>query len=186
MKGRLRWLLPLVAVPILGLLTFGLTRDTYVLPTPLEGMEAPAFRLETLGGDSLSMAELEGKAVLLNFWASWCIPCRAEHEVLRLADDTYDDSEAVVVGVIYQDTEANARRFLAQLGGDWLHLKDPSQRTAIDFGVYGVPESFFIGRDGQIGYKKVGPVDWQLVRTMMDSLIAGPIPSTAASAEAGL
>lgn len=176
----MRWLLPFLALPVLALLAFGLTRDTYVLPTPLEGMQAPGFRLETLSGDTIALDDLRGRVVLLNFWASWCIPCRAEHDVLKLAEATWDDSEAIVIGVIYQDSEENARRFLRELGGGWQHLKDPSQRTAIDFGVYGVPESFFIGRDGRVGRKKVGPITWDLVRTTVDSLLSVAPEATAA------
>jgi cytochrome c biogenesis protein CcmG/thiol:disulfide interchange protein DsbE len=88
----------------------------------------------------------------------------------------------VVLGVVYQDTEENARRFLAQLGGDWTQLLDPTQRTAIDFGVYGVPETFFIAPDGQIARKKVGPVTWDLVKPTLDSLIAAAPSRTAGGA----
>ncbi len=110
--------------------------------------------------------------MILNFWASWCIPCRTEHPVLVQTERTWDDSEVVLLGVVYQDSRANAERFLAQYGGDWTHVLDPSQRTAIDYGVYGVPETFFIGRDGHISHKKVGPVTWDLVRYQVDSLLA--------------
>lgn len=179
MRKHLAWILPLLALPVLWLLLWGMGTDKYTLPSPLEGAEAPSFRLETMDGDTVDLADLEGKAVLLNFWASWCIPCRQEHDVLKLAERTYDEADAVVLGVVYQDTEENARRFLAQLGGDWTHLLDPTQRTAIDFGVYGVPETFFIGPDGQIARKKVGPVTWDLVKPTLDSLIAAAPARTA-------
>jgi cytochrome c biogenesis protein CcmG/thiol:disulfide interchange protein DsbE len=179
MRKHLRWLLPVLAIPFLGLLAYGLTRDTYVLPSPLAGKEAPSFRLSSLDGDTVSLNDLRGKVVVLNFWASWCVPCRTEHEVLKRAHSAWDPSEAQVVGVVYQDSPENARRFLSQLGGGWMQLTDPSQRTAIDFGVYGVPETFFIGKDGQIGYKKVGPVTWDLVKGTVDSLLAVPGPPPA-------
>jgi cytochrome c biogenesis protein CcmG/thiol:disulfide interchange protein DsbE len=184
-KKQLRWLLPLVALPILWLLYWGMGRDTYVLPSPMAGLEAPEFHLVGFDGDTLSLADLRGRVVILNFWASWCIPCRTEHPVLVQTERTWDDSEVVLLGVVYQDSRANAERFLTQYGGDWTHVLDPSQRTAIDYGVYGVPETFFIGRDGHISYKKVGPVTWDLVRYQVDSLLAVSVSSANAGSVGG-
>jgi cytochrome c biogenesis protein CcmG/thiol:disulfide interchange protein DsbE len=184
-KKQLRWLLPLVALPILWLLYWGMGRDTYVLPSPMAGLEAPEFHLVGFDGDTLSLADLRGRVVILNFWASWCIPCRTEHPVLVQTERTWDDSEVVLLGVVYQDSRANAERFLAQYGGEWTHVLDPSQRTAIDYGVYGVPETFFIGRDGHISHKKVGPVTWDLVRYQVDSLLAAPVSSANAGSGGG-
>jgi len=185
MKKKLRWLLQLVALPILWLLYWGMGRDTYVLPSPMAGLEAPEFHLVGFDGDTLSLADLRGRVVILNFWASWCIPCRTEHPVLVQTERTWDDSEVVLLGVVYQDSRANAERFLAQYGGEWTHVLDPSQRTAIDYGVYGVPETFFIGRDGHISHKKVGPVTWDLVRYQVDSLLAVPVSSANAGSVGG-
>lgn len=189
MRGKARWLLPLLAVPFLAVLAFGLGRDHYVLPTPMIGNPSPDFHLETLAGaDSLGLESFRGRVVLLNFWASWCVPCRAEHDVLIAADRKWSEDEVAVVGIVYQDSRKNAQRFLDQLGGDWPQLVDPSSRTAIDFGVYGVPESFFLTRDGTIGHKQVGPVTWSLVESVVDSLLAEPqemtsVPSEASGAE---
>ncbi len=184
-KKQLRWLLPLVALPILWLLYWGMGRDTYVLPSPMAGLEAPEFHLVGFDGDTLSLADLRGRVVILNFWASWCIPCRTEHPVLVQTERTWDDSEVVLLGVVYQDSRANAERFLTQYGGDWTHVLDPSQRTAIDYGVYGVPETFFIGRDGHISHKQVGPVTWDLVRYQVDSLLAVSVSSANAGSVGG-
>lgn len=185
MSKRLRWLLPFAALPILWLLFWGMSRDTYVLPSPMSGETAPLFELTTFEGDTVQLAELRGRVVILNFWASWCIPCRTEHPVLVRTERTWDDSQVVLMGVVYQDSRANAERFLHQYGGDWTHLLDPSQRTAIDYGVYGVPETFFIGKDGQISMKKVGPVTWDLVRQQVDSLLAADVTVAGASGPAG-
>jgi len=184
MKNRLRWLLPVAALPVLWLLYWGMGRDTYVLPSPMSGLEAPDFALVTFDGDTIRLADLQGRVVILNFWASWCIPCRQEHPVLVQTERTWDDSEVVLLGVVYQDSRANAERFLEEYGGEWTHVLDPSQRTAIDYGVYGVPETFFIGRNGQISHKKVGPVTWDLVASQVDSLLAAPAVSASRASEA--
>lgn len=183
MKKHLKWLLPVAALPILWLLYWALGRDTYVLPSPMAGLEAPAFQLVTFEGDTVHLADLRGRVVILNFWASWCVPCRQEHPVLVKTERTWDDSEVVLLGVVYQDSRANAERFIEQYGGEWTHVVDPSQRTAIDYGVYGVPETFFIGRNGLISHKKVGPVTWDLVVSQVDSLLADPDVSASRSAE---
>ena len=170
MRGRWRWLLPVAAIPFLGLLLFGLTRNADFFPTPLIGQPAPDWRLETLEGDTLALAELDGKVVVLNFWASWCVPCRAEHGALLRAARAWPDEDVQVVGVVYNDTRRNAERFLRELGNDWRHVMDPGSRTAIGYGVYGPPETFFIGRDGRVGAKHIGPVSWDFVRATVDSL----------------
>lgn len=168
----LPWLLPALAVPALLLLGFGLTRDARELPSALVDRPAPEFRLATLSGDSLGLAELRGRVTVLNFWASWCIPCRQEHDVLARTTRTYGADSVAVVGVLYDDSPANGRRFMEALGGEWPSVVDPGSRTAIDYGVYGVPETFFLAADGTVARKHVGPVSWELVRGVVDSLLA--------------
>lgn len=161
-----------LAVAFLGVLGFGLTRDAQVLPSAIIGQEAPKFDLETLDGDSLSLGSLEGQVVLLNFWASWCIPCREEHPVLEMADRRYDGNGVRLIGVVYQDTRSNARRFLEQHGGGWPSVLDPSSRVAISYGVYGVPETYFLDPSGHVARKHVGPLTWDLLSSTVDSLLA--------------
>lgn len=170
MRGRWRWLLPVAAIPFLGLLMFGLFRDPDFFPTPLVGQPAPDWRLETLEGDTLALADLDGRVVVLNFWASWCVPCRAEHDVLMRTASEWSDDDVQVIGIVYDDSPRNARRFLRELGNGWRHVMDPGSRTAIDYGVHGVPETFFVGRDGRVGAKHMGPVTWDVVRLHVDSL----------------
>jgi cytochrome c biogenesis protein CcmG/thiol:disulfide interchange protein DsbE len=167
-----RWLIPILPIPALALLAFGLTRDVQVLPSAIVGEAAPEFRLETMAGDSLTLAGLDAQVVVLNFWASWCIPCRQEHPALVRATEVYDDSDVRVLGVLYQDTREGAERFMRRFGGGWETVLDPGTRTAIDFGVYGVPETFFIDADRRIAYKHIGPLSWEILRTKVDSLLS--------------
>jgi DsbE subfamily thiol:disulfide oxidoreductase len=195
-KNLAAWAIPAAAIPALLLLAFGLTRNPQTLPSAMIGREAPPFVLERMASpdvpaasrddreetvteagstpapaDMLALRDLRGRVVVLNFWASWCIPCRAEHPALVRASETYSTDDAVVLGVLYQDTEPNGIRFMQEFGGDWPSVLDPSSRTAMDYGVYGVPETFFIGADGRIANKNVGPVNWAMVSQTVDSLL---------------
>ncbi len=164
----------LVVGGFLALLGFGLTRDVQTLPSAIVGEPAPAFRAATLSGDTVGAEELRGEVVILNFWASWCVPCRQEHPVLQQAERTWPDDRARVVGVVYQDGPEAARRYMDRMGGDWPNVMDPESRIAIDFGVYGVPETFFLGPDGTVARKHVGVLTWDLVQGTVDSLLALP------------
>ena len=161
-RGRLLLvLLPLVlflglAAVFLAQLLSG--RDTSVVPSALIGRPAPAMVLPPLEGTNLprlDTATLTGKVTLVNVWASWCAPCRLEHPLLmQLAAD----DRITIVGLNYKDRPENARRFLGDLGNPYDAIgTDDAGRHAIDWGVYGVPESFLVGRDGTILYKHVGP-----------------------------
>ncbi len=175
------WLMSALSVGFLALLGFGLTRDTQVLPSAIIGEEAPTFDLQTLDGDSLKLSSLRGKVVVLNFWASWCIPCREEHPVLEMAASHYRGTDMRLLGVVYQDNRQNAKGFLSENGGSWPSVLDPGSRVAIDYGVYGVPETFFLDRTGHIALKHVGPVPWEIFSSTVDSLLATPAPGDAAT-----
>jgi len=176
------WASIAAAVAFLGLLGFGLTRDVQKLPSAIIGSEAPTFRAETLSGDSLSLRDLQGDVVVMNFWASWCIPCRSEHRVLVRAERQYAEQDARVVGVVYQDSRAAARRFMDRLGGSWPSITDPGSRIAIDYGVYGVPETFFLTRTGHVAKKHIGPLTWEALSGTVDSLLANPAAGAAEEA----
>jgi cytochrome c biogenesis protein CcmG/thiol:disulfide interchange protein DsbE len=160
--GRRIWLylLPLAVFAVAAaVLTFGLTRDARVLPSALLNRPAPEFTLPPLPGrddHGFSRADLGGEPVLVNVWASWCVPCRAEHPVItRLAEE----QGVIVHGINYKDQPADARAFLEQLGDPFRYIgQDRDGRVAIDWGVYGVPETFVIDRDGRIRYRHVGPM----------------------------
>lgn len=183
MSAWKKWLMFGATGLFLLLLGFGLTRDVQKLPSAIVGRPAPSFSLETLEGDTLASSELEGEVVVLNFWASWCIPCRQEHDVLKRAERVYADRPARVVGVVYQDSRANARRFMRRLGGDWPSVMDPGSRTAIAFGVYGVPETYFLAPDQEVARKHIGPLTWEVLASTVDSLLS--VPAAAVERPAG-
>jgi cytochrome c biogenesis protein CcmG, thiol:disulfide interchange protein DsbE len=164
-----------IAVPILSLLAFGLTRDPKAMTSPLPGRAAPEFRLPVMDsqGDTVRLAQHLGEIVVLNFWASWCLECRREHASLSQAADIYRDRGVHFYGVLYNDSPDNGRRYIQQLGGQsYPALVDPNSRTAIDYGLYGVPETFFIGRDGRVVHKQIGPLTLGKIMDIIDPLLA--------------
>jgi cytochrome c biogenesis protein CcmG/thiol:disulfide interchange protein DsbE len=132
-------------------------KNISVLPSALIDKPAPQFDLPPIDGNGPGFAtrDLKGEVVLVNVWASWCPPCRQEHPVLmRLATEG-----VLIYGINYKDEPADARRFLAELGNPFKRIgADRSGRTAIDWGVYGYPETFAIDRSGRIRYRHVGPI----------------------------
>jgi len=153
-----RIVVPLAGLPLVLLLAWGLEyRDPHAVPTPLVGTSAPDFAKETLTGDTLRLAELGNTPVVINFWASWCIPCRDEHPLLVDFEQQFR-GRVRLVSVLYEDTKSNGLRWYKERGGDWTNLLDPRGRMAIDYGVRGVPETFFITRDRHILYHHPAPV----------------------------
>jgi cytochrome c biogenesis protein CcmG/thiol:disulfide interchange protein DsbE len=165
-KRRLLVLLPLFAFLALAVLFyFGLhAGDPSRIPSALIGREAPATDLPAVAGlerngqpmPGITPADFKGAVTILNVWASWCVPCRDEASLLvRLAGD----KRIRLVGINYKDKPDNARQFLARYGNPFAASgADASGRAAIEWGVYGVPETFIVGRDGRIAYKLVGPL----------------------------
>jgi len=146
----------LVGVPLVAVLAYGFTRDPREIPSPLIGRPAPPFSIELMDGRQVSLADLRGKVVFLNFWASWCPPCRAEARDLEAAWRQHRGEDVVFLGVNIQDTETGARGFLREFDITYANGIDARNRIAIDYGVWGIPETFFIDRTGRITYKHVG------------------------------
>ena len=147
-----------VLLPSLVLLGSRVGKDATLVPSVLIGKPAPAFSLPTLDGGTVSNAELRGKPYVVNFWASWCGPCREEHGNLRSFWERHRNEGIMLLGVIMRDTPANARAFQEELGGDWPLLSDPKDRTLVDFGVRSPPETFVVDGDGIIVAKFQGPL----------------------------
>jgi cytochrome c biogenesis protein CcmG/thiol:disulfide interchange protein DsbE len=165
-KRNILVMLPLVA--FLALAALFLYRlgagDSSRIPSALIGRQAPVTDLPPLDGltrdgrpvPGLTNASFAGNVTLVNIWASWCVPC---HDEAPLLDRMAQDKRIQIAGINYKDTPDNARRFLNRYGNPFAAAGvDPNGRTSIDWGVYGVPETFLIGRDGAIAYKLVGPI----------------------------
>lgn len=169
-----RWLIPVSIVPLLALFVFGLTRSPDEVDSALLGKPAPAFALETLRGDILSLSDLTGDTpAVINFWATWCVPCIQEHVVLQQLDSVHPEGELRLVGILYQDRPSNARRWIEERGGEWPILLDPGSETAIEFGISGVPETFFVTRDGRVLHKHLGPVTAPVLEEWIPRLLEG-------------
>ena len=148
-----------LVMPFLAILVLNLGRDPRAVDSPLIGKPAPAFSLRPVGGGTpVSLAELRGKPVVINFWATWCVPCFEEHAVLSQTARAMG-STVQFLGVIYEDEESNVAPFLARYGRAYPALMDAGSKTAIAYGVYGVPETYFIDAQGAIVSKFVGPLD---------------------------
>ena len=184
------YLIPLgLFVALVVFLAVGLTRDPREIPSPLVGKPTPAFSLPVLVGDqSFSPADMKGKVWLFNVWATWCVACREEHPLLVAFAK---QSQVPVVGLSYKEiqpqdlasgplTQAQqmqlakerSLRFLQRQGDPYtLSVLDLDGRVGIDYGVYGVPETYLIDRDGIIRYKRVGPLTPQILQDTLLPLI---------------
>ncbi len=168
-----RFLLPLAAFAVLvGFLAIGLTRDPRDVPSPLVGKPAPAFTLPQLhdAGKSFSAADMKGRVWLLNVWASWCVSCREEHPVLVEFAKT---GQVPIIGLDYKDKVADARQWLDKLGNPYtLTAVDADGRVGIDYGVYGVPETYVIDKQGIIRMKHTGPITPESLNKKILPLVA--------------
>jgi cytochrome c biogenesis protein CcmG/thiol:disulfide interchange protein DsbE len=136
------------------------------------GKPAALFTLRTFAGDEVALERLRGQVVVLNFWASWCFPaCYEEAPVLEAAWRKYRDEGLVVLGVDIQDTEVAGKQFIQKFGLTFPNAPDPKGKVSIDYGVYGVPETFVIDRKGMIRDKKVGALTEAYVREKVEPLL---------------
>jgi cytochrome c biogenesis protein CcmG/thiol:disulfide interchange protein DsbE len=159
MKIPLRFVLPAIAfAALVGFFIFGLQQDPGEIRSPLIGKPAPAFSLESLGDPAwqVGSTDFSGRPWLLNVWATWCNGCRDEHEALMAIAR---QNRLPMMGLNWRDDRALALRWLEQLGNPYVSVAfDPDGRTAIDWGVYGAPETFLIGADGTVLRKHIGPI----------------------------
>ena len=168
----LRIVLPLgIFAALVVLLAVGLTLDPREVPSPFIGKAAPAFTLPQLHepGKTFSPADMKGQVWLLNVWASWCVSCRDEHPVLV---ELSRANVVPVVGLDYKDKTDDARAWLTQFGDPYrLSVVDAKGQVGIDYGVYGVPETFLIDKRGVIRYKRIGVLTPEIVREKVLPLV---------------
>lgn len=166
----------LVFIILLGYAMFG-NREA-PRPSPLIGKPAPDFTLDLYDGGELTLSDLQGKAVLLNFWASWCMPCRQEAEALENSWQRYKDDGVVFIGVNVWDEESNAQNYMRKFGGAYPHGKDQEEEIQVDYGVGGVPETFFIDSTGIVRDKFTGPVTEQIIDYYLHRATSEPANGT--------
>lgn len=156
---------------LLVFLAIGLTRDPREIPSPLIGKPAPLFTAPILNqpGQTFSSKDMLGKVWLLNTWASWCVACREEHPILV---EFSKSNSLPIIGLDYKDKDAEGMKWLARFGNPYqAAVTDQDGRIGIDYGVYGVPESFVIDKAGVIRYKQIGPFTVEAIQNKLIPLI---------------
>jgi len=148
-------IVPLVLAALLG--AYLASRSAAPSPTAI-GNPAPDFSIADLDGNPIHLADLHGRPVIVNFWASWCGPCVEEFPLLREAAARHADDGLVVIGIVWDDRSEAARDFMARNGATWAAAMDPGQRVSRDYGILGPPETYFIGRDGIIRGRQIGQI----------------------------
>jgi cytochrome c biogenesis protein CcmG/thiol:disulfide interchange protein DsbE len=169
---KLKFLIPLLLfVVLVGFLAIGLNRDPHELPSPLIGKPAPAFEIPQLeqANKTFSPESLKGQVWILNVWASWCVACREEHPMLL---ELSKAQIAPLIGLDYKDQREDALAMLARQGNPYtLSAFDGNGRVGINYGVYGVPETYVIDKAGIIRFKHIGPITTEILNQKIYPLI---------------
>ncbi len=179
--------LSLVVIILVVVFYYGLYGNPSYIPpviinTPAPEIAAPVFyegKAGTSAADAppsppreIRLSDYKGKIVVLNFWASWCVECALEHPSLLEINERYkDDPRFVMIGVNYQDKEDLARKYLQKHGNNFAHVRDISGKISIDYGIYGVPETFVIDKDGMIRHKSIGPIVGENYARFLENII---------------
>jgi cytochrome c biogenesis protein CcmG/thiol:disulfide interchange protein DsbE len=172
-RARLLAGVAVVVAVIVVLLMFGLGRDPSVIASPLVGRMAPNFTLPQLDGPPVTLAKLRGQIVVINFWASWCTECQAEQAALDQTWQQFQNSGVVVIGVNFEDSTGAARGYLRAQGVTYPVVEDAGSKTALAYGLRGVPETFVVNRSGRIVSHAIGPVGAAALSSEINSMLTG-------------
>ena len=172
MNWRVTLAFIVLSLGLLGVLYKGFGGNPHEVPFMMKGQPAPPFTLKALdSGQRVSLEQLKGRPTVINFWASWCGPCKMEHPVLEWGSREFG-GEAQFLGVVFEHTEDNARQFLSQMGASFPQLVDTHSGVAVAYGVAGVPETYFIDAQGRIVDKHVGPIGPEQLQGWVQRLVA--------------
>ena len=161
----------LIIAAIVAILFVGLGKDPQAIASPLVGRPAPDFALKAVGtGETIDLAQYRGKPVIVNFWATWCHPCWDEHPVLTQTSQVLGN-QVQFLGVVFQDDESRIKSFLQQRGWAYPTLVDQAGKTAIAYGVGGVPETYFLDKNGTIVAKFAGPMSADDIQTNLQKAL---------------
>lgn len=183
MRGRgIRWAgyaVALITVALAVVLASRFGNDPALVPSPLIGQPAPQFQLQSLDGrEAVSLDGLAGEIVVVNFFASWCLECRKEHADLVATADAFADRGVTFVQIAYQEEPETTLNYLTEAGmsSQTKYLEDDSSRTAIGYGVFGIPETFFIDESGKVVGKIIGEADALILGATIDAIKRGESP----------
>ena len=168
---RLGVVFAIAALVVVLILAF--RRDPHDIRTGTVGKPAAAFTVQKLDGSgSVALDEARGRVTVVNFFASWCIPCKEENPALLRAYERYRSSDVVFLGVLYQDSRDSGLKYINDNGVTWPTGSDDDGRVAFAYGVFGIPETYFIGADGVIAGRHIGPIDDTTLTNAIDTLRA--------------
>lgn len=173
MRRRTQLLAGVVAAVavIVALLATGLGRDPSVIASPLVGRAAPNFTLPQFDGPPVTLSKLRGQIVVLNFWASWCTECHTEQAALDRTWQRFQNSGVVVLGVDFEDAATDARGYVLTAGVTYPIVEDAGSRTALAYGLRGVPETFVLNRSGRVIDHVIGPVGASKLTSEINSML---------------
>lgn len=170
-KSKILMSFTLLLVPLLLVIGLGIALGQANLTQVTQGL-APEFTLSLFDGDTVSLREQQGKIILINFWASWCGPCRAEAPELNLIWNEYQNRGVVLLGIDYLDNESDARAFLEEFGVSYLNGPDIGSRIAQMYRIKGVPETYLVDKQGKLAATLLRPTTAAELRSLLDGLIA--------------